>query len=84
MSPAMAALLESLEAERLTPVPRASHVVAVDVDDLCVLLDYARESVGRLAFPASVGDSYGRLEKVTWAHGARAEPARPQINPAAA
>jgi hypothetical protein len=35
------ARLEALEAERLAPVPRASHVVAVDVDDLALVTDYA-------------------------------------------
>jgi hypothetical protein len=39
--PALAARLAVLEAERLAPVPRASHVAAVDVDDLALLAAYA-------------------------------------------
>lgn len=37
---ALAALADALEAEKARPVPRAARVVAVDVDDLCLLLDY--------------------------------------------
>lgn len=61
--PAGAAALEdriaALEAERLAPVPRASHVVGVDVDDLALLLHHVRASVratrlgGPLARPAA-------------------------------
>lgn len=37
---ALAALADALEAEKARPVPRASHAVAVDVDHLCLLLNY--------------------------------------------
>jgi hypothetical protein len=40
-SPALAAVVAVLEAERLAPVPRASHAVAVDVDDLALVTAYA-------------------------------------------
>jgi hypothetical protein len=42
-SAALEARLAVLEAERLAPVPRASHVVAVDVDDLALAVDYLAE-----------------------------------------
>jgi hypothetical protein len=38
--PALEARLAALEAERLAPVPRASHVVGVDVDDLALVVGY--------------------------------------------
>jgi hypothetical protein len=38
---AVAARLAVLEAERLTPVPRATHTAAVDVDDLALVAAYA-------------------------------------------
>jgi hypothetical protein len=41
LAPAIAARLAVLEAERLTPVPRTSHVAAVDVDDLALVSAYA-------------------------------------------
>jgi hypothetical protein len=37
---ALAARIAALEAERLAPVPRASHVIGVDVDDLALAIDY--------------------------------------------
>jgi hypothetical protein len=36
--------IAALEAERLTPVPRASHVVGVDVDDLALAVAYLTEA----------------------------------------
>jgi len=42
--PALAAVLAVLEAERLAPVPRASHAVAVDVDDLALVAAYAADA----------------------------------------
>lgn len=41
---AVAARLAVLEAERLAPVPRASHVAAVDVDDLALVAAYAADA----------------------------------------
>ena len=56
--PALSAVLAVLEAERLTPVPRASHAVAVDVDDLALVAAYAADAAaaadaGRRADPMS-------------------------------
>jgi hypothetical protein len=42
--PALAAVLAVLEAERLAPVPRATHAVAVDVDDLALVAAYAADA----------------------------------------
>lgn len=41
LAPAIAARVAVLEAERLAPVPRASHLAAVDVDDLALVSAYA-------------------------------------------
>jgi hypothetical protein len=48
-APALAAILAVLEAERLAPVPRASHVVAVDVDDLALVAGYAADAAAAAA-----------------------------------
>jgi hypothetical protein len=58
VAPAVAARVAVLEAERLAPVPRASHVAAVDVDDLALLAEYAAgaavsAAAGRKADPMS-------------------------------
>jgi hypothetical protein len=58
---ALEALADALEAEKARPVPRASHAVAVDVDHLCLLLDYVAAAVtairrGRVPDPMS-GDT---------------------------
>jgi hypothetical protein len=42
---ALEALADALEAEKARPVPRASRAVAVDVDHLCLLLDYVGTAV---------------------------------------
>lgn len=45
--PALSALearVAALVAESLAPVPRASHVAAVDVDHLALVVDYAAEA----------------------------------------
>lgn len=70
--PASAALetrLAALEAERLAPVPRASHVIAVDVDDLALVVDYLAEVAtairrGRrpLAMSSDVAIAYQLIE----------------------
>lgn len=64
VSPAVAAL----EAERLAPVPRASRVAAVDVDDLALVLElaYARADWARM--PGDVAAAFGRLEKAVRRH----------------
>ena len=41
---ALAARLAALEAERLAPVPRASHAVGVNIDDLALVLDCVRQA----------------------------------------
>jgi hypothetical protein len=78
MMPGTAALQDrvaALEAERLAPVPRACHVVGVDVDDLALVLHYVRGSL-RAARPAEVmsGDAIAachRLEAAITGHAAR-------------
>jgi hypothetical protein len=40
----LAARLAALEAERLAPVPRASHAVGVDAADLALILAHVRAS----------------------------------------
>jgi hypothetical protein len=69
--PALAAVLDVLEAERLTPVPRASHAVAVDVDDLALVAAYAADAAaaaasGRRAGPMSADTAvaWQRLDAV--------------------
>ena len=41
---ALAERIAALEAERLAPVPRASHVVGVDAADLALVLAHVRAS----------------------------------------
>ena len=48
-SPALVAVLAVLEAERLAPVPRATHAVAVDVDDLALVAAYAADAAAAAA-----------------------------------
>lgn len=71
--------LAALEAERLAPVPRASHAIAVDADDLAVVLHHVRASLratrlgGPRALPAVAmnGDAiaaYHRLEAAVASH----------------
>jgi hypothetical protein len=43
---ALAERVAALEAERLAPVPRASHTAGVDAGDLALVLDYVRASAG--------------------------------------
>jgi hypothetical protein len=72
---ALAARIAALEAERLAPVPRASHVIGVDVDDLALAMDYLAEVVtatqcGRKP-PAMSGDTavaWQRLESAVRGH----------------
>lgn len=72
---ALAARIAALEAERLAPVPRASHVIGVDVDDLALAMDYLAEVVtaarcGRKP-PEMSGDTavaWQRLESAVRGH----------------
>jgi hypothetical protein len=72
----------TLEAERLAPVPRASHAVGVNVDDLALVLHYVRASLraSRLGAPAArsaevmSGDAIAachRLEAAVAGHASR-------------
>jgi hypothetical protein len=73
VNPALAAVVEGLEAERLAPVPRASHTVGVDVDDLALVLEHTRE-VGHTAHDAMSSDvaaAYQRLAYVVCGHVVR-------------
>jgi hypothetical protein len=72
---AVAARLAVLEAERLAPVPRASHAAAVDVDDLALVAAYAAGAAaaaasGRRAEPmsAAAAVAWQRLDAAVRAH----------------
>jgi hypothetical protein len=72
---ALAARIAALEAERLAPVPRASHVIGVDVDDLALAVSYLAEVVTAAARghrpPAMSGDTalaWQRLESAVRGH----------------
>jgi hypothetical protein len=72
--------IAALEAERLTPVPRASHAVGVDIGDLALVLHYVRASLrasriggpgARRAADLMSGDTiaaYQRLEAAVAGH----------------
>lgn len=68
MNARTSAIVADLEAERLTPVPRASHAVAVDVDDLALVLELAHGGTdwGRVRSDAVA--AYGRLENAVRRH----------------
>jgi hypothetical protein len=76
---ALAERIAALEAERLAPVPRASHVVGVDAADLALILAHVRATVTGLrgtGIPAAVMGSdavaaYWRLTAAASAHAAR-------------
>jgi hypothetical protein len=74
-SAALEARVAVLVAESLSPVPRASHVAAVDVDDLAMVVDYIAEAAaaaqsGHRAPVMSAGTAiaYQRLETAVRAH----------------
>jgi hypothetical protein len=74
-SAALEARVAALVAESLAPVPRASHVAAVDVDDLALAVDYIAEvaaaaHAGHRAPLMSAGTAiaYQRLETAVRAH----------------
>ena len=64
LSPAVAAL----EAERLAPVPRASRAVAVDVDDLAVILELLHGEADWKRVDGEAAAAFGRLEKAVRRH----------------
>jgi hypothetical protein len=70
VNPALAAVVEGLEAERLAPVPRASHTVGVDVDDLALVLEHARgvQHATDDAMSWDVAAAYQRLAHVVRGH----------------
>jgi hypothetical protein len=70
VTPALAAAVAALEAERLAPVPRNSHAVAVDAVDLTLVLDHA-QATGRV-MTGDVASAYQKLACVIRAHAARA------------
>ena len=74
-APTIAAQVALLEAQRLIPVPRATHSVAVDVDDLALVVDYAADVAaaagdGRKPDPMSAGTAiaWQRLDAAVWRH----------------
>ena len=72
---ALAARIAALEAERLAPVPRASHAIGVDVDDLALAVEFLAEVVTAAARghrpPAMSGETavaWQRLESAVRGH----------------
>jgi hypothetical protein len=57
VSHALRARVDALEAERLAPVPRASRAIAVDAEDVALLLGHVKQA------PPPVWEAYWRLEK---------------------
>jgi hypothetical protein len=83
--PAIAARLAVLEAERLAPVPRASHAAAVDVDDLAMVTAYAAGAAaaagsGRRPDPMSADTAiaWQRLDAVVRGHARTARMTAPR------
>ena len=67
MSPRPTALgraIDRLEAERLTPVPRASRVFAIDAGDLAAIIAHVEQNtiLGRMSPEAAA--AYGRLHQL--------------------
>jgi hypothetical protein len=65
----------ALVAESLTPVPRASHVAAVDVDDLALITGYIAEVAASVqsgrqapAMSAEASVAWQRLESAVRCH----------------
>jgi hypothetical protein len=59
----VSAAVAALEAERLAPVPRASRAVAVDVDDLALVLEALHEDADWRRVHGDVAAAFGRLER---------------------
>jgi hypothetical protein len=79
VNPALAAAVEALEAERLAPVPRASHIVGVDVDDLALVLEHTRaadvnRSIAQDGMSGEVAAAHRRLDQAIRGHAARGIP----------
>jgi len=68
VTPALSIAVEHLEAERLAPVPRNSHAVAVDVDDLALLLEHVHEHTLHGPMRGEAAAAYGRLDKTVRCH----------------
>jgi hypothetical protein len=68
---ALAERVAALEAERLAPVPRAAHAVAIDATDLLLVLEHLQE-VARpargLATSPEVTGAWLRLEAAARSH----------------
>jgi hypothetical protein len=77
VSAALQARIGSLLAERYGPVPRASHVIAVDVDHLALLMHYAAAVArqGRRAEPMTGDTRQTRTEKPSMTETTTAAPA---------
>jgi hypothetical protein len=76
VNPALAAAVEALEAERLAPVPRASHTVGIDVDDLALVLEHTRatdlnRSIAQDRMSGEVAAAYRRLDQAIRGHTTR-------------
>ena len=74
-SAALEARVAALVAESLAPVPRASHVAAVDVDHLALVVDYAAAAAAAAhaghrapVMSANTAIAYQRLEAAVRAH----------------
>ena len=65
---ALDARLRQLDAERLAPVPRASHAVAIDVDDLALVLAHVGEHTFLNRMRADTAAAYGRLHSTVRRH----------------
>jgi hypothetical protein len=79
VNPALAAVVEALEAERLAPVPRSSHTVGVDVNDLALVLKHTRaaganRSIAQDGITGEVAAAYHRLDLAIRGHAARGVP----------
>jgi predicted component of type VI protein secretion system len=69
LPPALAAAVGRLEAERLAPVPRARRAVAVDVDDLALVLDHVASTLtARPRLSEAAASAYGRLDDLLRRH----------------
>jgi hypothetical protein len=67
----LAARLRRLEAERLAPVPRARHAVAVDAADLALLVGHVQGLIaqpGSAPLPADVRMALARLNGAVRGH----------------
>lgn len=75
---ALAARIAALEAERLAPVPRASHVIGIDVDDLALVLHHLRAAAatpGNQAPPAISAGTVAAWERLDAAVHSHVSPA---------